>query len=249
MAGEAVIDLTPRLRLTEKLAYRMGEERVAGFDFTKASTWLWINRLGYNIGDGWQLAGEYRILGQKEAKDQKHGALIEINKDIGDFVQVGVGYNFTDFNDDLTHLDYTAHGPFVRITGKLYERTNEEVERAEQKKLRRKIHRWTLALVYDVLAKPGSEVMKELNNCFSLARAAQESGRLEEAKKYYKKILYTHEMIYDKTVNYITKCIKLDENLRSYNKLVSELYNEGGLAKVKELWARIITESRWEGKE
>ncbi|MCK4946872.1 MAG: DUF11 domain-containing protein [Candidatus Aureabacteria bacterium] len=249
LAGEAVIDLTPRLRLTEKLAYRMGEERVAGFDFTKASTWLWINRLGYNIGDGWQLAGEYRILGQKEAKDQKHGALIEINKDIGDFVQVGVGYNFTDFNDDLTHLDYTAHGPFVRITGKLYERTNEEVERAEQKKLRRKIHRWTLALVYDVLAKPGSEVMKELNNCFSLARAAQESGRLEEAKKYYKKILYTHEMIYDKTVNYITKCIKLDENLRSYNKLVSELYNEGGLAKVKELWARIITESRWEGKE
>jgi len=116
LAGEAVIDLTPRLQLTEKLAYRVGEERVAGFDFTRCSTWLWINRLGYNIGDGWQLAGEYRILGQKEAKDQKHGALIEINKDIGDFVQVGVGYNFTDFNDDLTHLDYTAQGPFVRTS-------------------------------------------------------------------------------------------------------------------------------------
>jgi len=110
-------------------------------------------------------------------------------------------------------------------------------------------HRWALALLSDVLAKPGSEVIKELNNCFYLARAAQRSGRLEEAKKYYEKILYTNKMIYDKTVEYITKRIELDKNLKSYNKFVSELYNEGGLAKVKEFWAGIITESRWEGKE
>ena len=137
-AAEGVIDLSDKWQLSEKIAYKISEEKVTGFDFTKTSTWLLINRLGYNIDEEWQIAGEYRLLTQKQADDQKHGALIELSRNIGEFIQIGVGYNFTDFNDDLTRLDYTAHGPFFRITGKFYDRTPEEIERVKQKQKERK---------------------------------------------------------------------------------------------------------------
>ncbi|MEW6095090.1 MAG: SdrD B-like domain-containing protein [bacterium] len=123
LAAEAVYDLTNRWQIAEKLSFKAGKEKVIGFDFAKTQTWLWINRLGYNINEDWQIASEYRILAQKEAKDRRQGALFEVAKKIGDFIQIGIGYNFTDFNDDLTLLDYTAHGPFIRITGTFYDRS------------------------------------------------------------------------------------------------------------------------------
>ena len=133
LAGEAVIDLSDKWQLSEKLAYKMGEEKVTGFDFTETSTWLWINRLGYRINQDWEVAGEYRLLAQKQAEDQKHGALFEASRNIGDYFQIGVGYNFTEFNDDLTHLDYTSHGPYIRITAMFFDRSAKEKKRAAKR--------------------------------------------------------------------------------------------------------------------
>jgi hypothetical protein len=155
LAGEAVMDLTDKWQLFEKLAYKTGKEKVIGFDFTKTSTWLWINRLSYNINKDWQVFGEYRVLTQKQAEDRKHGALVEVARNIGDFVQVGAGYNFTEFNDDLTNLDYTSQGPFLRITGKFYDRTPAERERTRQKALKRKIEDTVKRRVRKRFAKEG----------------------------------------------------------------------------------------------
>ena len=77
--------------MTEKLAYKTGEEKVAGFDFTRTQTRLWASRIGYNLYRDWQVFGEYRILDQKEAHDQKQGALVEVARDFGENIQVGVG--------------------------------------------------------------------------------------------------------------------------------------------------------------
>ena len=112
--GQAVIDLGKRWQISEKLAYKMGEEKVTGFDFTETSTRLWITRLGCRLSKRWQVAAEYRVLTQEEARDEKRGILVEITTSIGTGLQLSVGYNFTDFNDDLTHLDYNSYGPFVR---------------------------------------------------------------------------------------------------------------------------------------
>jgi hypothetical protein len=49
----------------------------------------------------------------------RHGALFEIDRELYDYVRLGAGYNFTDFDDDLRKTnDYNSHGPFVRLTGK-----------------------------------------------------------------------------------------------------------------------------------
>ncbi|MEE9214483.1 MAG: hypothetical protein V3U54_06765, partial [Thermodesulfobacteriota bacterium] len=166
-AGEAVIDITDKWQLTEKLAYKTGEEKVTGFDFTSTQTRLWINRLGYNLYRDWQVFGEYRILDQKQAHDQKQGVLVEVARDFGENIQAGVGYNFTDFNDDLSHLDYTSQGPFIRITAKLFDRTPEEKRRRKEQVRTKKENREKRHLLKKKI-----------------------SGINKEAKKLYRKKLY-----------------------------------------------------------
>ena len=38
---------------------------------------------------------------------------------IGRNLKFGVGYNFTDFSDDLTDLDYDSQGFFINLVGKI----------------------------------------------------------------------------------------------------------------------------------
>ncbi|MGR3174722.1 MAG: choice-of-anchor U domain-containing protein [Candidatus Scalindua sp.] len=195
-AGEAVIDVTDKWQLTEKLAYKTGEEKVTGFDFTRTQTRLWINRLGYNLYRDWQVFGEYRILDQKQAHDQKQGALVEVARDFGEFIQAGVGYNFTDFNDDLTHLDYTSQGPFIRITAKLFDRTPEEIRRRKEQVSMKKENREKRRL----LKKKISDINKE-------------------AKKLYRKKLY------DKAAAKFNKVLEIDTDNKTalkYLKLIAQ---------------------------
>ena len=39
------------------------------------------------------------------------------SRDVGDHVKMGLGYNFTEFSDDLTDLSFDHHGVFLNVTG------------------------------------------------------------------------------------------------------------------------------------
>jgi opacity protein-like surface antigen len=47
----------------------------------------------------------------------KKGYLLGIDRDITKNLRVGAGYNFTDFSDDLTKLDYRYRGWFINFLG------------------------------------------------------------------------------------------------------------------------------------
>jgi uncharacterized repeat protein (TIGR01451 family) len=243
LSAEAVYDVNEHWQLTEKLAYKIGEEQVAGFDFTRSNTRLWINRLNYNINNDWQAAVEYRNLAQEQAKDLRQGVLLEIVRKIGEFVQVGLGYNFTDFNDDLTRLNYTSQGPFVRLTGKLYDRTPEEIAVVREKWLNARIKKWTSELVNKELARPGSKPMRELSCYFYLAEQAQKLGALEEAKELYSKILQVNNTLYINAEAYVRQRIELEEKIKEYNARASSLYKSGRHLEAKSLWQKMIKES------
>ena len=66
----------------------------------------------------WDALFEYRWLETEEQDDDKDGALLGVYRHVGKHMKVGAGYNFTDFNDDLTDNDYDSHGWFFDITGK-----------------------------------------------------------------------------------------------------------------------------------
>ena len=49
--------------------------------------------------------------------ERRSGALFTLYRHMGDHFKAGVGYNFTDFSEDLTDLSYDHHGVFFNLIG------------------------------------------------------------------------------------------------------------------------------------
>ena len=111
--------LPPFLGLVEKFAYRRTSIGAEGFNY-HIGNFMWANRLNFHIIRKWDLALEYRMLWDVELLEaMKHGALVEIDREIADYIRFGIGYNFTDFDDDLREMnDFSSHGFFTRVSGK-----------------------------------------------------------------------------------------------------------------------------------
>ena len=62
---------------------------------------------------------EGRVLAMTDMEEQRSGALLAVSRYLGEHFKVGVGYNFTDFSDDLTDLSYDSKGFFLNLTGAL----------------------------------------------------------------------------------------------------------------------------------
>jgi len=119
---DAIYDIVPKLSVGGKLGYRFGELRdtsLAGSSWFESRAWLGIVRLDWHVVHEWDAVGELRYLKAEEAGDARFGALVGVYRHINEYVKVGVGYNFTDFSDDLTNLDYRSRGWFVNLLGKL----------------------------------------------------------------------------------------------------------------------------------
>jgi hypothetical protein len=44
---------------------------------------------------------------------------VALYRHLGRHFKAGLGYNFTDFSDDLTDLSYTSGGWFINVIGKM----------------------------------------------------------------------------------------------------------------------------------
>ncbi|MBI5778559.1 MAG: PQQ-binding-like beta-propeller repeat protein [Planctomycetes bacterium] len=115
-ALETAYDLSKTLQLVEKYAFKDMKETISGYDETDNQVALWINRINYNVFKQWYAGVEHRILRQTLGQDKKSGFLAEVMHKANRNVHLGVGYNFTDFSDDLRrNNDYSANGFFFRI--------------------------------------------------------------------------------------------------------------------------------------
>ena len=115
---EGVFDICKYLQVVGKFAYRNNNEKVGSRDWTKSNKMLYIGRMNFHVTNKWDIAGEYRYLTCPHADDHKSGWLLEVDRELTKYMRAGIGYNFTDFNDDITSDDYDASGFFARITGK-----------------------------------------------------------------------------------------------------------------------------------
>ena len=117
---EGTYRLWKPLSVGGKGAYKQGEIRVdrnTG-DWFRTRTYFAAARVDLHLIRNWDALFEYRWLDVIEAESVRHGALTALYRHLGDHLKIGVGYNFTDFNDDLTRLDYNNHGWFVNLVGK-----------------------------------------------------------------------------------------------------------------------------------
>lgn len=120
-AVDTTYDLSQRWSIGGKYAYRLGQlsmerENPEFFD-SRAS--LYVLRADWHFVHRWDLLIEGRLLDLPDAADRRSGFLVGLYRHMGNHFKAGVGYNFTDFSDDLTQLDYNSQGVFINMIGKL----------------------------------------------------------------------------------------------------------------------------------
>jgi hypothetical protein len=45
----------------------------------------------------------------------RSGALVAVYRHLGKHVKAGLGYNFTNFSEDLTDMSFKSHGIFMNV--------------------------------------------------------------------------------------------------------------------------------------
>jgi hypothetical protein len=116
---DATYDLTRSWTIGGKYAYRLGQaslDRVNAQYFDN-SAHLAIARADWRFRRNWEGSFEGSFLIMPSINEQRGGGVITLYRYLGDHLKVGVGYNFTDFSEDLTDLSYDHHGIFFNLIG------------------------------------------------------------------------------------------------------------------------------------
>lgn len=121
-----VFDIDTNYRTTSwlsvglKYAIRIGElkptETAGGWYASQAQ--LWILRGDVLFPHRWDGMLELRRLSVLETDDSRSGVLFGVYRHMNDHVKIGVGYNFTDYSDNLTDVSYRSRGFFLNTIGK-----------------------------------------------------------------------------------------------------------------------------------
>jgi hypothetical protein len=117
---DTLYDVTREWTLGFKYAYRLGQVSMDRVDpeFFDSRAHLYIARADWHFQRQWDALVEARMLDLPDAQDQRSGALLAVYRHVNNHVKLGAGYNFTDFSDDLTDLDYDHQGVFINMIGK-----------------------------------------------------------------------------------------------------------------------------------
>jgi hypothetical protein len=118
---DVIYDLTRRWTVGGKYGYRLGEvslDRV-NQEFFASRAHLYVLRADWHFIHSWDALVEGRMLELPDAQDRRSGVLVALYRHLGKHIKLGAGYNFTDFSDDLTDLDYDHQGLFINLIGKI----------------------------------------------------------------------------------------------------------------------------------
>jgi lipopolysaccharide assembly outer membrane protein LptD (OstA) len=112
-------DIRPRWSIGAKYAHRIGEVSLdrENRQFFDNGARLVVLRADWEFRDNWDAMFETRVLDMFDLGEKRAGALVVVSRSLGDNIKLGVGYNFTDFSDDLTDLDFDHQGAFLSFTG------------------------------------------------------------------------------------------------------------------------------------
>jgi hypothetical protein len=87
--------------------------------FFDNSAHLLVLRVDWQFRKDWESMAEVRTLQLPDIDQSRAGMLVAVYRRFGDHLKAGVGYNFTDFSDDLTDLSYDHQGAFINVIGML----------------------------------------------------------------------------------------------------------------------------------
>lgn len=117
---DAIYSLTKKIDIGGKWAYKKAEMKAANDEdeWYNASTTMYAVSMSYNFYKNWRVSGEYHWLISDSDNERKEGVMAGIDYDVHKNLRIGIGYNFTDFSDDLRYDDYNASGIYINIIGR-----------------------------------------------------------------------------------------------------------------------------------
>lgn len=120
LALDSQYDLNKRWTVGGKYAYRFGQLSAdrANPEFFDSRGQLIAVRADWHVIKKWDLTMEARMRTEIDAQDSRMGFLIGAYHHMGNNLKLGGGYNFSDFSDDLTNMDYSTQGLFINVIGK-----------------------------------------------------------------------------------------------------------------------------------
>jgi hypothetical protein len=120
---DTIYDVRPWVSVGGKIGVRIGDLQTQSLATTQttASTGPWFSstaelvvlRADFHWIREWDAMIEARRLKAQEAGDARSGFLVGVYRHVAEHVKLGVGYNFTNFSDDLTDLSYRSKGWFM----------------------------------------------------------------------------------------------------------------------------------------
>ena len=116
---DASYTLTPQWSIGGKYAYRMGDAALDRVDpqFFSNTAELYIVRVDWHLHQDWEAVLEGRALTMPDLNQTRSGVLAAFYRYFGKKVKAGLGYNFTNFSEDLTDMSFKSHGIFMNVVG------------------------------------------------------------------------------------------------------------------------------------
>ena len=117
---EGTYQLNQRWQVGAKFAHKQAEireDRDTG-NWQKNDATLAAARVRYHLTKNWDAMAQYHWLNSDESQDTQHGAILSVDRHIGKNMKIGIGYNFTTFDDDLRNDEGDAKGWFINLVGK-----------------------------------------------------------------------------------------------------------------------------------
>lgn len=113
-------DVNEIVTLGFKYGYRHRQEKVIDLsaDWLKSVAHLGLLRLDLHVTHQWDLFVEGRELYNNTAKASQLGALTGVYRHFGENVKLGGGYSWSEFDEDLTNMNYTKYGWFINLISK-----------------------------------------------------------------------------------------------------------------------------------
>ena len=120
-AIDVTYDIAPSISVGGKYAYRLGQVSLDRENplFFENNASLYVVRGDVRFRANWEFLVEGRLLDMPDLNERRSGALAAVSRYVGEHLKIGLGYNFTDFSEDLTDLSFDHHGVFLNLTGSM----------------------------------------------------------------------------------------------------------------------------------
>ena len=116
---DASYDISRTWTIGGKIGYRVSETSANDTaDFVQNDAWLVVANARMHLVHDWDILIEARELGTVQAQGRDFGVLAAVYKQLGNHLEVGVGYNFGQISDDLTDLTDDSQGAFINLVAK-----------------------------------------------------------------------------------------------------------------------------------